>query len=239
MKKMILSAVMLAIAACGFAQERETEAAAEPGMRSEWLPSFASVVVAAPLDIRFIRVPDTQAPKIEYDTKGSYTTKFKAEVKNKVLRITEKYDSRRTARTQVTVYYNDLQSVSVTAASATFEGTLSATLFDLTLGDRASLTASLDIKDLRMELSGHSSATLSGSVRYLTLMLSTGSLSAEQLETMSAQVNVTGSGSADLWVTDRLDAKTSTGGKIAYRGNPTIVRGGSKFMGGDIKRVIE
>lgn len=239
MKKMILSAVMLAIAACGFAQERETGADAEPGMRSEWLPSFASVVVAAPLDIRFIRVPDTQAPKIEYDTKGSYTTKFKAEVKNKVLRITEKYDSRRTARTQVTVYYNDLQSVSVTAAAATFEGTLSATLFDLSLGDRASLTASLDIKDLRMELSGHSSATLSGSVRYLALMLSTGSLIAEQLETMSAQVNVTGSGSADLWITDRLDAKTSTGGKITYRGNPAIVRGGSKFMGGDIKRITE
>lgn len=239
MKKMILSAVMLAFAACGLAQERGTDAAAEPGMRSEWLPTFTSVVVAAPLDIRFIRVPDTQAPKIEYDTKGSYTTKFKAEVKNKVLRITEKYDSRRTARTQVTVYYNDLQSVSVTDAAVTFEGTLSATLFDLSVEGRATLTASLDVKDLRMELSGHSSATLSGSVRYLTLILSTGSLSARQLETMSAQVNVTGSGSADLWITDRLDAKTSTGGKIGYRGTPAIVRGGSKFMGGDIRQITE
>lgn len=239
MKKMILSAVMLALAACGFAQERGTEAVPEPGMRSEWLPSFTSVVVAAPLDIRFIRVPDTQAPKIEYDTKGSYTTKFKAEVKDKVLRITEKYDSRRAARTQVTVYFNDLQSVNVSDAAATFEGTLCATLLDLWVDGRASLTASLDIKDLRMELSGHSSATLSGSARYLTLMLSTGSLLAQKLETMSAQVNVTGSGSADLWVTDRLEAKTSTGGKIAYRGNPSIVRGGSKFMGGDIKQITE
>lgn len=50
---------------------------------------------------------------------------------------------------------------------------------------------------------------------------------------------MTSSGTATLWVTDRFEGKTSTGGKITYRSTPTVVRGGAKFMGGDITRVEE
>lgn len=182
------------------------------GERSEWLPSFTAVEVAAPVDIRFVQVPDTEAPRIIYDTKGSYTTRFRAEVRDRVLRITERRDARRPERTTVTVCYNTLERISVSDAAATFEGRFSATLLDLTVGGAAKLTADLDVKDLRMELSGHSSAALSGAVRYLTLFVSTGAVEAPELETMSAQVNVTSSGSATLWVTDRFEAKTSTGG---------------------------
>ena len=85
MKKMILTAVMLAAAALCRAQQP-----AETGERREWLTSFTAVEVSAPLDIRFVPVPDTEAPKIVYDTKGSYTTRFRAEVRDKVLRISER-----------------------------------------------------------------------------------------------------------------------------------------------------
>ena len=200
------------------------------GERSEWLPSFTAVEVAAP-------VPDTEAPRIIYDTKGSYTTRFRAEVRDRVLRITERRDARRPERTTVTVCYNTLERISVSDAAATFEGRFSATLLDLTVGGAAKLTADLDVKDLRMELSGHSSAALSGAVRYLTLFVSTGAVEAPELETMSAQVNVTSSGSATLWVTDRFEAKTSTGGRIAYKGEPAVLRVSEKFMGGSIARI--
>ena len=120
MKKMILTAVMLAAAALCRAQQP-----AETGERREWLTSFTAVEVSAPLDVKFVQVPDTEAPKIVYDTKGSYTT----------------------------------------------------------------------------------------------------------------EANVTSSGVAALWVTDRFQGKTSTGGKITYKGAPPIVRSGAKFMGGDITRV--
>ena len=207
------------------------------GERSEWLPSFTAVEVAAPVDIRFVQVPDTEAPRIIYDTKGSYTTRFRAEVRDRVLRITERRDARRPERTTVTVCYNTLERISVSDAAATFEGRFSATLLDLTVGGAAKLTADLDVKDLRMELSGHSSAALSGAVRYLTLFVSTGAVEAPELETMSAQVNVTSSGSATLWVTDRFEAKTTTGGRIAYKGEPAVLRVSEKFMGGSIARI--
>ena len=185
----------------------------------------------------FVQVPDTEAPKIVYDTKGSYTTKFRAEVKDKVLRITERSDARRPDRTSVTVYYNSLERVAIADAVATFDSTLVATVLDLTVGGMAQVTARMDVKDLKMELTGKSTATLTGAVRYLSLFVSTGKLEAAGLEVMAAEANVTSSGVAALWVTDRFQGKTSTGGKITYKGAPPIVRSGAKFMGGDITRV--
>lgn len=234
MKKLILSALTVLMAAAAAAQPVQK---ADSAGRSEWLPSFTSVVVAAPLDIVFVRVPNTEAPRIEYDTKGSYTTKFKAEVKDKTLRITERADARRPERTSVRVCYNDVTSFTITDASATFEGTLTAPLMDLTVGGRATVAAALDVKDLKMELTGHSKAVLTGKVRYLSLLVSTGQVDAAALEAMSAQVNATSGGSVTLTVTDRIEATTSTKGTISYRGQPALVRGGSKFLGGDIGRI--
>lgn len=235
MKKMLLSAVMLAFAAFGYAQEGTGAAAATE--RNEWLPTFEAVAVDADLDIKFVRVPDTQAPKIVYDTKGSYTSKFRAEVRDKVLRISEKADSRRPGRTQVTLYYNTLHSVALSGATAVFEGTLDATLLDLTVGRKASLTARLDIQDLKMELTGNSDATLSGKVRYLSLYASTGKVAASELEVMSAEINAQSKADVSLWITDRFVGKTTTNARITYKGNPAVVRGGAKFMGGEISRV--
>lgn len=234
MKRLLASLLLLTL--CGAAR---AQISIEEGGQRDWLTSFTAVEVAAPLDIRFVQVPDTEAPKIIYDTKGSTSTRFRFEVRDRVLTITERPDSRRTERTQVTVCYNTLERIAVADAVAKFDSTLRATVLDLTIGGEARVEAQLAVKDLNLNQTGRSRATLSGEARYLTLYLSTGSLDARALETMSAEANVTSSGTATLWVTDRFEGKTSTGGKISYRGTPTVVRGGTKFMGGDITRVEE
>ena len=76
-------------------------------------------------------------------------------------------------------------------------------------------------------------------MRYLSLYVSNGTFLGLDLEVMSAQVNVTGAGEASLWVTDRFEGKTSTGGKIFYKGSPTVVRRDLKFMGGDVTHLDE
>lgn len=234
MKKMAMTLLMLTLFGATQAQTPATD-----GGQREWLTSFTAVEVTAPLDIHFVRVPDTEAPKIIYDTKGSTSTRFRFEVRDRVLTVSERPDARRAERTQVTVYYNSLERIAIADAAATFDSTLVATVLDLTIGGMARVKAPLEVKDLKLELTGKSHASLTGTVRYLSLYLSSGSLDAGTLEVMSAEANVTSSGSASLWVTDRFEGRTSTGGKIAYRGNPTIIRGGEKFMGGDITRIGE
>lgn len=234
MKKMFLTLLTLCLSGVMQAQTTTSD-----GPQREWLTSFTAVEIAAPIDVRFIRVPDDQAPKIIYDTKGAYTTRFRFEVRDRVLTITERPDARRTERTEVAVYYNSLERIAIADARATFDSTLMATTLDLTVGGLARVEADLDVKDLKLELTGKSHTSLSGEARYVSLYLSSGTLEAGQLEVMSAEANVIGSGSASLWVTDRFEGSTSTGGKIAYRGNPTVIRGGEKFMGGDITRIGE
>ena len=234
MKKTILTVLMLCIVGL-----TRAESPANSGEQREWLTSFTAVEVTAPVDLHFYRVPDTEAPKIIYDTKGSYTTRFRFGVQDKVLRISERPDSRRPERTQVSVYYNSLNRIAIADAVATFDSTLVATVLDLTVGGMAEVKAPMAVKDLKLDITGKSRVTLTGSARYLTLFISSGVLEAAALEVMSAVSNVTSSGTGSLWVTDRFEGKTSTGGKNTYKGSPTIIRGSMKFMGGDITRIRE
>lgn len=178
------------------------------GSGSQWLPVFTAVEIAAPADVLLVQVPDTEAPKIVYDTKGSTMTKFRAEVRDGVLRISERRDSRRAERTAVTVYYNTLQKLTVQEASVSFDAPFRATLFDLVLGSSAQLKATLDVADLSLELTGSNTvATLTGKARYMRVYASGGRVGAAELETMSAEANATGSSRVVLQVTDRLEAK--------------------------------
>ena len=146
MKKMLFSLLLLTVFGA-----LQAQTPADGGAQREWLTSFTAVEDTAPLDIRFIRVPDSEAPKIIYDTKGSYTTRFRFEVRDKVLRIMERPDSRRPERTQVEVYYNSLERIAVADAVATFDSTLVSTVLDLTIGGMAQVTVPLDVKDLQLE----------------------------------------------------------------------------------------
>lgn len=250
MKKMILSALMLVAATCGYAQVT-TEAAASSiapvipsaasaassSERSAGLPLFSAVVIDGAVDITFIQVPTTEVPSIVYDTKGSYTTKFQAEVRDNTLFIREKVDTRRPERTTVTVRYNTLLSVNITDAVVKFAQKLASPMLDLTVGARSSLVANVEVTDLDMSLSGESSATLSGSVRYLTLAASTGRVDLLGMECISAQINAQSKADVRLNVFERLVAKVTTGATIHYKGNPSIVRTAAKFFAGDIKHL--
>ncbi len=237
MKIQISSAIALLFSFAGFAQTIEPiSLESSDTAQQEWLQSFSAVEINAPLNILFIRIPAAEAPKIIYDTKGAYTTKFRFDIKNHVLRINEKADSRRPEQTIVTVYYNSLESLSLFDATASFREPIIADLFDLTIGSRAALTTTLNVKDLKMNVTGNSSATLDGSARYLTLDASTGKVDALNLVVMAARVNATSGASVMLDATERLEATTSTSGTVYYKTEPSIMRGGIHFMGGNIEQ---
>ena len=231
MKKLFFSIVMIA-AALGVRAQQTAPAAAE---KNEWLPAFTRIEASGAFDVVFERVPDSEAPKIVYDTKGSYTTKFRAEGKARVLHIRERIDSRRPERTQVRVCYNTLSSFALTDAKASLADTLRQSLLDVALSGGASLEGALEVQDLDMSVSDKASALLGGSARYLTLQASGGQVNAAELETMSARASAQSNAEVRVWGTDRREARTSTGAVLRYRGEPAIVRTALKFMGGEIK----
>ncbi|MEG2613950.1 MAG: DUF2807 domain-containing protein [Alistipes sp.] len=232
MKKMILSALLLISAVIAQAQN-----ATETSEKSLWLTEFSEINANGPFNIVFEQIAETEAPRIVYDTKGSYTSKFRAEVKNSVLSISEKIESKRTTITTVKVYFHTLTKIKIIGAVASFNAPVVATMLDMSIGGGAVMTAAFDIVDLNLEVSGKSGVTLTGLARYLTLTASTSKVDATQLKVMSLYVDASNSAQVMVYATERFDAKTSTGAKITYMGNPAIIRGGASFTGGEITKV--
>ncbi|MEG2612990.1 MAG: DUF2807 domain-containing protein, partial [Alistipes sp.] len=155
MKKIILTTLLLAFVAVAQAQTTTTTTE-----KSLWLTEFTEINANGPFDIVFEQIAETEAPRIVYDSQGSYTSKFRAEVKNNILTITEKIENKRTTTTTVKVYFHSFSKIKIVGAKASFAAPLVATMMDMTIGGGAVVTAAFDITDLKLDVSGKSDVTL-------------------------------------------------------------------------------
>lgn len=230
MKRLILCAALATCRLGLMAQEP-----ADP-MTSQWLAPFTRVEIDAPADVRLIAVPASEAPRIAYDMRGKQS-RLRAEVREGVLYVRERGASADDDPTRIEIRYNELTALDLVDARVQLADTLHTTLFDLTLDGRAYLRAALDVDDLAVELTGHSEAALTGRASYLTLFASTGIFDALALDNRSARVNVQGGATVNLRPDERLEAASSTGGTVRYRGTPRILRTKPGFMAGAIRPI--
>jgi hypothetical protein len=85
---------------------------------------------------------------------------------------------------------------------------------------------------VEMALTGAGSLTASGETKEADITLSgAGSVDAKNLHAVNAKVNSTGVGSVEIYVTERLDAKSSGIGEINYYGSPKIVNRQAGMIG--------
>lgn len=97
---------------------------------------------------------------------------------------------------------------------------------NLTLGVSGNGSLDLDIKGktIRTELSGAGSVTLKGYASYNDILISgSGSLNAFNLELETAKLKVSGSGSAEVTVSNSLDASVLGSGSVKHKGNTKTV----------------
>lgn len=203
--------------------------------QSDWLGKFDRINIVGMMQVTLIRIDESEAPKIYYDTKGSTTTKFKAEVDKKgVLNVIETVDAKRTSITEVKIYYPKISSLAVAGADVTMEQSYDEQMFDISVSGGATLRAKVDVMDLLMEVTGRSSVVIEGAARYLGLKVSTAKFDAYALQTMATIVDASHGAEVSLFASERLEAVTATSAKISYKGNPSIVRVRSSLFGGEI-----
>ena len=203
--------------------------------KTDWLMSFKSVKINAPVNATFIKVPTDEEVRITYDTKGDMSSKFKFEVDKKgLLTISEKSDPKRVSVTDVTIYYNTLDEVKIAHAKATFENVIESKLFDITVSGGAMVSLNIKTLDTAVECTGSSRLTLGGSTKYLTMRVSTAKVDCSKLSTTSTTVECSHSAEVRIVVSERLEATTSTGAKLLYKGSPTILRHHDIVFGGDV-----
>ena len=244
MTALLAAAMSLAPAAMCAAQDTQTiqtQQSADNTRHSEWLPEFTGVRIRAAIEIRLVKVPDSEAPRIVYDTKGVTDSKFKAQVdKSGMLNITERIQRDSRSRTVVEVCYHTLESVDISGAEATFGQSIEQPMLNIVVSGGGKVTAETDVVDLEVELSGKNTrAKLAGKARYAEIAASGGVVDASALEAVSAEVTASLGAEVTVRATERIVTSASTSATVTYRGNPVIRKARAAVLGGTVKDVSE
>ena len=235
MKRFLLSIFAIYCATNLMAQESTIP---NLGPIKENLSSFNSIDVNAPIKLTLIKIDKSEAPYIIYDTKGCYTSKFEFEVLKKgdgILKIDERSDSKRESVTEVEVYFNELTDISISKADVTVIGTLDTQLIDLYISNDSHFVADVDTLDIKVYASGKCCIILTGKARYQTVDISTADYNAAKLNTVSTVASSSHNATVKVNALERLEAKSSTGGKILYCIEPIILRSEITLFGSEIK----
>lgn len=204
----------------------------------QWTSSFNALDVDASIKLTLTPVGQDEAPYIIYDTKGVESSKFTVEVDREgVLKIRERYDPKRVGVTEVKLYYNSLIDIRLSRADTHVDGVLTGKIMDIDVSNGAQLVAEVDVKDIKIRISGDSRVEISGSTIYHDADVATAKYNAVELESVSTIVRAEHNAEVKVDAIGRLEAKSSTGGKIFYKSEPELLRTEKSLFGVDVQQL--
>lgn len=235
MKRYLSLLVAVICSSLAYAQEPVTSNS-EPV--KQWTSSFTSLDVDASIKLTLTPVGQDEAPYIIYDTKGVESSKFTVEVDREgVLKIRERYDPKRVGVTEVKLYYNSLIDIRLSRADTHVDGVLAGKIMDIDVSNGAQFVAEVDTKDIKIRISGDSRVEISGSTLYHDADVATAKYNAVELESVSTIVRAEHNAEVKVDAIGRLEAKSSTGGKIFYKSEPELLRTEKSLFGVDVQQL--
>jgi hypothetical protein len=155
------------------------------------------------------------------------------EVRNGTLYIFTEVNIKDAEMRRVHVTMKDITSVSSTSAGDVI-GITPIKTGDLKISASSAGDIKLEVYAKNIDLNGSSAGdiTLSGEADFLEASLSSaGDLNAFNLQVREADVSASSSGDADVFVTQKLRARSSSAGDINYKGNPENIDAHSSSAG--------
>ena len=110
-------------------------------------------------------------------------------------------------------------------------------MMDIVISNGAQLTAAVDVKDLKIRISGDSRVEISGSTLYHDADVATAKYNAANLDSVSTIVRAEHNAEVKVDASERLEAKSSTGGKIYYKSQPELLRSEKSLFGVDLQQL--
>lgn len=102
--------------------------------------------------------------------------------------------------------------------------TIKSSLFSYEINGSADASLKVVANEVQVRVHGSGNVQLDGTTSdYLSVINGSGNIHAAGLQSASAQVQISGSGEQQIWVTDKLDARISGSGNIRYKGTPGTV----------------
>ncbi|MCW3787865.1 head GIN domain-containing protein [Plebeiibacterium sediminum] len=192
--------------------------AQEPKSQSRNVGSFNEIYAGKGVNVTLI---EGDKEKIRVDIENADVTDVITEIKGRKLEIKLKTKIYKDMSVMVYATYKSLKAISAgTGAFITSDNVLYAENLDLKAGTGSSIILDLDVKNLSASLSS-SKIEVVGKVDFQDVTSNTGGrYIANKLTSREAIIKAYTGGVAWVNASDKLEAKTNTGGKITYSGNP-------------------
>jgi hypothetical protein len=235
LNKMIMATALMAFVICAGAAS--AKASGSDTTVNVQVQGFTSIKVGGPFEVHIIQ-GGTEA--LKYTAPAYLVKQITVEVDHGVLKVQRKIDawgwnihklwSENNLwhnEDRVVVYITAQQINGFTASgstNATFDGPVSANSLMLRTRGSASIQGKIAVKFLEGRVSGSGQIAVSGSADKSAVKVSgSGHFSGKQLVTGVSSALVSGSGQADVYASDKVDATVHGSGVISYTGQPKSV----------------
>ena len=160
------------------------------------------------------------------------------EIDGGVLRVYTEVNIRDSKEKKVYVTMKDIRSIKASSAGDVIgESIIKSDELELSASSAGDIKLEVYARKLDVNISSSGDMTLSGEADVLEAdMSSAGDLKAYNLKVREADISASSAGDADVNVTERLRARSSSAGDINYTGNPRYIDANSSSAGSVHKR---
>lgn len=185
--------------------------------------SFDAVGVSGSFDVFLVKGNEG---KIDIKTEENLLPYLVTKVENGKLKIRWKKGTsiRTTKSTQVTVYFKDINGISVSGSSdIVAKDKIRSNEFTASVSGSGDIEFEIETDHLTASVSGSGDLDISGSAKNITASVAgSGDIDAYGLKADSADLKISGSGGMTITVEKELKVRVSGSGDIKYKGNPKI-----------------
>jgi len=182
---------------------------------------FTGIRVSSGIDV-FLRQDENMGVVVEADE--NLHEYIRLDVRNGILIIDTEVNIRKAKSKKVYVRLPELREIQISSAgNVEGQGIFTCHRLDISVSSAGDLSLEVEADEIRVSLSSAGDVRLSGKADSLEARLSSaGNLDALRLEVEKADVSVSSSGNARIFVTRELNARSSSSGDIFYLGDPEI-----------------
>lgn len=192
---------------------------------------FTGLRVSSGIDVY---LKQTGNESIEVEADENLHEYILTEIRDGVLHVYTEANIREAEMKRVYVTMKDISSLKTSSAGDIIgETPVKTDNLELSASSAGDIKLEIYAKDVEANISSSGDVTLTGEADILNVNLSSaGDLNSYGLEVREADVSASSAGDADINVTERLRARSSSAGDINYRGNPKYVDAHSSSAGG-------
>lgn len=192
--------------------------------------SFNELRVSTGIDV-FLKQGDKEAVTVETDE--NLQEYILTEINDGVLRVYTEVNIRDAEKKKVYVTMKDIRSIKASSAGDVIgESPVKTDKIELSASSAGDIKLEIYAKEIEADISSSGDITLNGEADILEADLSSaGNLNASDLEVREADISASSAGDADVRVTEKLTARSSSAGDINYYGNPKYVDAHSSSAG--------